>query len=1530
MAANCETIERQMDELSALKAIFGSDLKDLRQSAPNGGDSPDKWLPIEVQITLKPMVSMSQLNGEAYVQTDLYVKCGKRYPNVIPDDIRLKEVKGLADSVCQQIRDELYGLAKSLRGEEMIFVFADHVRQCLHSHNKPPVKSFYDQMISHKTKLEVEKNKEIERQMETNRRIDEMKRKQLEEEMKRKHKALLEDSRLRRESREDIGETLSVIRSTDLKCDINHELVAIVFDINGFDRTIQRGKCLLHNHFKHSVEYLATDLSSGQTYVISEWILKSKNDYNIDDISDRISRVESYFKTKLKSLSHPNLIPYISMQYSIKSDYIVVDVLQEHINANSLFSLSNVMRGHPFNTSLIRFYSNQVLEIIYYLHKHNCPHGDLRPTNVFIDTSSGDIKISGFYLEKQFYDIFTDINTNDSVTYNLNTISTNINRLKMKDIYDFGVLVSVISSDWDFSDKTAVNLKYKVNASNVREELKHFLDKCLDSEESARPTAERLLQHQFLASQKSKLSLNYQKHNDSQSQPFPNDRGEQIEDAKNYENNIQTKSLLNSFASSSLNSRLNEFEVLDELGKGGFGYVYKVKNILDGRCYALKKICINHSNHSLYEKIRREVNLLSRLNHENVVRYFTSWIETEENADYDSSEQSSNTKTSETQITQKSTKFETKLKQTKEVKESSSSSSGSSGDSSDSDVSDTSSIEDVDFEAEEDIFGTSFLVQIPPKLSNNSVDVIFERSDCDGTASQEKTETANNTNEEPKRAIPRKYMYIQMELCEKSTLRDAIDGGLHNEIHRKKRLFREIIEGLVHIHEQGMIHRDLKPGNIFLDVNDHVKIGDFGLAKEIYFIKDEKSDSATLEAQNLNVTQETDQFRLTGKIGTPFYVAPELAVTADVNSTKIYYTQKVDIYSLGIIFFEMSYPFQTLMERTKVVIKLRKKEIELPVDWSQYFTEIEINILKSLLQHNYSLRPSSSELLASDYLPAPEMEEKEEQNVIRRAVQNTRTKIHKYMLNMLFQREASEIEDYVYDVNDQQFEPSFGSKSDLFSFSTKQRVFQYVYNVLESIMQSHCAVYLSLPTLLPKHSTQTYQVNDVFYVIDNTGSIVSLSHNLRVPFARYIARNKISHLRRYSIEKVYRQKRVMGYHPKEFWECALDIVTPKGTNSDGTHIMPDSEVLSVLSHVVNQFPVLSASKLILRVNHIQLIKAILDYCDIADEMHNKVIRHLGDCFSPKITQSVLKESAVESTFASNSSLALKVFSQRKSILEKYIDESKINHFLQIIDSEQESVKKLLSNIKTQMRKKGVKQQNALQVAKHAIKELDLILNCAEKLGNINKFVVKISPAFVMTGSSSVLYSGIIFQLEREIKHKKSTQKSVIAVGGRYDQLIASFDKLSKNSDKHFVDKGGVGLSIEFEKIMKCVLEEEMKNKSTFGSTIDVVVCSLTNEKSDSILKELCSVTKEFWNSGIKVFCFPEDLPKNISELHAFCLENSVRYAVALKETSDSSQTNFHQMNAKLFAYEKERYIDKKGGIVSDIVEYVIRSLLYLR
>lgn len=69
-----------------------------------------------------------------------------------------------------------------------------------------------------------------------------------------------------------------------------------------------------------------------------------------------------------------------------------------------------------------------------------------------------------------------------------------------------------------------------------------------------------------------------------------------------------------------------------------------------------------------------------------------------------------------------------------------------------------------------------------------------------------------------------------MEYCGGKTLKDLIEKGLCQNEDKVWCLFREILQGLNHIHEQGMIHRDLKPGNVLIDTTGHAKIGDFGLA----------------------------------------------------------------------------------------------------------------------------------------------------------------------------------------------------------------------------------------------------------------------------------------------------------------------------------------------------------------------------------------------------------------------------------------------------------------------------------------------------------------------------------------------------------------------------------------------------------------------------------------------------------------------------------------------------------------------------
>lgn len=72
----------------------------------------------------------------------------------------------------------------------------------------------------------------------------------------------------------------------------------------------------------------------------------------------------------------------------------------------------------------------------------------------------------------------------------------------------------------------------------------------------------------------------------------------------------------------------DDFEVREQLGRGGFGFVYKARNRLDGLLYAIKVIPIAGSDTSARtRKILREVMTLSRLHHENIVRYFQAWLE---------------------------------------------------------------------------------------------------------------------------------------------------------------------------------------------------------------------------------------------------------------------------------------------------------------------------------------------------------------------------------------------------------------------------------------------------------------------------------------------------------------------------------------------------------------------------------------------------------------------------------------------------------------------------------------------------------------------------------------------------------------------------------------------------------------------------------------------------------------------------------------------------------------------------------------
>jgi tRNA A-37 threonylcarbamoyl transferase component Bud32 len=120
------------------------------------------------------------------------------------------------------------------------------------------------------------------------------------------------------------------------------------------------------------------------------------------------------------------------------------------------------------------------------------------------------------------------------------------------------------------------------------------------------------------------------------------------------------------------------------------------------------------------------------------------------------------------------------------------------------------------------------------------------------------------------------HAHIAMEYVDAGDLRRRISAGITEP--DAVRYLRQMASALSKIHDVGILHRDLKPGNIMLRSDDSIALIDFGLAKRMRL--------------RMELTDEGEIF------GTPYYMSPEQGHGNGVD-------HRSDIYSLGIIFYEM-------------------------------------------------------------------------------------------------------------------------------------------------------------------------------------------------------------------------------------------------------------------------------------------------------------------------------------------------------------------------------------------------------------------------------------------------------------------------------------------------------------------------------------------------------------------------------------------------------------------------------------------------
>ncbi|KAL6555032.1 hypothetical protein OROGR_006290 [Orobanche gracilis] len=388
----------------------------------------------------------------------------------------------------------------------------------------------------------------------------------------------------------------------------------------------------------------------------------------------------------------------------------------------------------------------------------------------------------------------------------------------------------------------------------------------------------------------------------------------------------------------------------------------------------------------------------------------------------------------------------------------------------------------------------------------------------------------------------------------------------------------------------------------------------------------------------------------------------------------------------------------------------------------------------------------------------------------------------------------------------------------------KMAIRERAFSIVENVFKRHGAMALDTPVfelreyLLGKYGEDSKLIYDL---ADQGGELCSLRYDLTVPFARYVAMNKLNPFRRYQIAKVYRRDNPAKGRSREFYQCDFDIA------GEFEKMGPDFEVIKILTELLDE---LNIGNYEVKLNHRKLLDGMLAICGVPPVKFRTICSSI-DKLDKQSFEQIRNEMVEEKGLTKETADKIGTFVKQNG------------RPLELLSKLQEEGSEFLVN----------------DDANLALDELKILFKALEKSKCIDKIIFDLSLARGLD-----YYTGVIF----EAVFRGSTQVGSIAAGGRYDNLIGTFGTEPVPA---------VGISLGIERVFTIMLEQHQKDKKqeTRANETQVLVSILGDDLA--LGAELVS---ELWGANLKAeFMFNKKVQKHIDR----AVNSKIPYMVILGE-----------------------------------------------